>query len=169
MFCDQCGAALQTGQSFCSTCGKQVVGSVSWNQPRPGRVQSHTRLLGILWLAISAFHVIGGVVLLVIANTIFGRFHDFEGPAQHAPSFLHPLLTCIAILVLAKAAFGFFAGWGLLQSAAWGRTMALVLGFVALFSVPIGTALGIYTLWVLLPAESEREYARQVEMREHAV
>jgi hypothetical protein len=40
---------------------------------------------------------------------------------------------------------------------------------VALFSVPIGTALGVYTLWVLLPAESEREYARQVEMRETAV
>jgi len=26
--------------------------------------------------------------------------------------------------------------------------------------VPLGTALGIYTLWVLLPAESEAEYAK---------
>jgi hypothetical protein len=29
---------------------------------------------------------------------------------------------------------------------------------VALLSVPIGTAIGIYTLWVLLPAQSEGEY-----------
>jgi len=25
-------------------------------------------------------------------------------------------------------------------------------------NVPLGTALGIYTLWVLLPAKSEQEY-----------
>lgn len=34
----------------------------------------------------------------------------------------------------------------------------LVLAFLALFHVPFGTALGIYSLWVLLPSESEREY-----------
>jgi hypothetical protein len=34
----------------------------------------------------------------------------------------------------------------------------LVVGFVALLSVPIGTALGIYTLWVLLPSQSDDEY-----------
>jgi hypothetical protein len=27
-----------------------------------------------------------------------------------------------------------------------------------LINFPLGSALGIYTLWVLLPAESEREY-----------
>jgi hypothetical protein len=32
------------------------------------------------------------------------------------------------------------------------------MGFVALLNVPIGTALGIYTLWVLLPAQSDEEY-----------
>jgi hypothetical protein len=29
---------------------------------------------------------------------------------------------------------------------------------VALLNVPLGTALGIYTLWVLLPAQSDEEY-----------
>jgi hypothetical protein len=33
-----------------------------------------------------------------------------------------------------------------------------VVGFLALLNVPIGTALGIYTLWVLLPAQSDDEY-----------
>ena len=61
-------------------------------------------------------------------------------------------------LILAKAAAGFFAGWGLLQKEDWARTVALVVGFVALLNVPIGTALGIYTLWVLLPTQSDDEY-----------
>jgi hypothetical protein len=33
-----------------------------------------------------------------------------------------------------------------------------VLAFVELIHVPFGTALGIYTLWVLLPSQSDDEY-----------
>jgi len=37
-----------------------------------------------------------------------------------------------------------------------------VLAFPSLlFNVPFGTALGIYTLWVLLPAESDVEYEKE--------
>ncbi|MGH9814978.1 MAG: hypothetical protein ACRD6I_02770, partial [Candidatus Acidiferrales bacterium] len=50
------------------------------------------------------------------------------------------------------------AGYGLMQREPWGRTLALVMGLLALLSVPFGTALGIYTLIVLLPARSEAEY-----------
>ena len=65
----------------------------------------------------------------------------------------------MAILLFAKAGLGFVAGWGLLQQEKWARTLALVLAFVSLFTnIPFGTALGVYTMWVLLPAESEREY-----------
>ena len=31
-------------------------------------------------------------------------------------------------------------------------------GGLNLVDIPFGTALGIYTLWVLIPEESEREY-----------
>jgi hypothetical protein len=33
-----------------------------------------------------------------------------------------------------------------------------VLAFISLFNVPFGTALGVYTLWVLLPGSSQEEY-----------
>jgi hypothetical protein len=42
----------------------------------------------------------------------------------------------------------------------WARTTAIVIGILALFHPPFGTALGIYTLWVLLPGESAAEYDR---------
>jgi glucose uptake protein GlcU len=55
---------------------------------------------------------------------------------------------------------GILAGWGLMDRQPWARTLAIVLGCIALMKISIGTALGIYTLWVLLPAESEQEYRR---------
>ena len=158
MFCDGCGATVQSGQRFCNSCGKQIVGPVSIAQPRPGRVQGHVRLLGLFWIAFSAFNTVGGIVLYIIANTVFSRMHEFgapEGPAY----FLRPLLSVIAILLVAKAALGFIAGWGLLQYERWARILALILGFISLFTnIPFGTALGIYTMWVLLSSDSEREY-----------
>jgi len=36
--------------------------------------------------------------------------------------------------------------------------LTIIFGAVSLIDIPFGTAIGIYSLWVLLPAESEREY-----------
>jgi len=155
MYCDQCGTQLQTGQQACPRCGKQVLGLVY----RRNRVQEHVRLVGILWMAYSAFSVIGGLVLIIVARTLFGGGLQFSGgPPPEVTAWLRPLLTFVAGILLLKAAAGFIAGWGLLQREPWARVLTLIVGFVSLFNVPIGTALGIYTLWVLLPTQSDEEY-----------
>lgn len=159
MFCDACGAGLQTGQAFCPKCGKEVRVGFSVAYPRPDRVREHVRLVGILWLAYSAFHVVGGMVLSILARTIFSHNGHSAGPG---PFFLHSLFAFLGLLLLAKALLGVIAGWGLLQRESWGRVLVLILAFIALLDPPLGTVLGIYTLWVLLPAESEKQYMQQV-------
>ena len=161
MFCDKCGNALQPDQRFCSRCGKEFVVASAIGFARPSRVQRHIRMLGILWLAFSAWNVIGAIVLLVLANTIFLHI-PASGMMSDSPTWLHPFLSSLGFLVAGKAAAGFLVGWGLLQREAWARILTIVMAFVALFNIPFGTALGIYTLWVLLPAESDVEYQQEV-------
>lgn len=160
MFCDGCGTAVQPGQAFCSSCGKQIVGTIAPN-PQPGRVQRHLHLLGILWLAYSAFNTLGGLVLLILGNVLFPHLHEMRDVPPDVPAgFLTALFSTLGIIILAKAAFGFFAGWGLLQREPWARTVVLILAFISLFTnIPIGTAMGVYTMWVLLPASADQEYA----------
>jgi hypothetical protein len=156
MFCDQCGTQLQSGASHCGRCGKAVLGSV---ELRGSRVREHVRLVGILWIAYSALHLVGGVAAIVVAETIFGgAIHIPGGPPPEITVWLRPIISIVGWLLVVKAAAGFLAGWGLLQREEWARTLALVMGFIALLSIPIGTALGIYTLWVLLPSQSDEEY-----------
>jgi hypothetical protein len=165
MFCDGCGTVVQPGQAFCSKCGKQIIGTIAVMPSPAGRVEQHIHLLGILWLAISAFNTIGGVVLLIIGNTLFAHMNEMGVPTQVPRGFLTALLTTIGIVVLAKAALGFLAGWGLLQRESWGRILGIVLAFISLFNIPFGTAIGVYTLWVLLPGPSQREYDAMIAAR----
>lgn len=152
MFCERCGTKLADAQSFCPVCGK-AMGRVPL-MPTQSRIAGHVRLLGILWLAISAVRLIPGVVLLAFFSGDFG----FMPP--HVSDFVRGLLQIIGVLVLVEGALGLVAGWGLLERRPWARMLTLILGCINLIKLPFGTALGIYTLWVLLPAQSEEEYAQ---------
>ena len=166
MFCDGCGAAVQAGQAYCNKCGKQILGPVAVAQPYHGRVQQHGHLLGILWLAISAFNAIGGVVLLILGTTFFPHLRELDKVPSDVPvGFLSSLFTTLGILILGKAACGFLAGWGLMKHESWARVVSLVLAFISLFNIPFGTAIGVYTMWVLLPGDSQREYDALVAAR----
>jgi hypothetical protein len=162
MFCDGCGSPVQAGQGFCSKCGKAIVGPVSIARPMRGRVENHAHLLGILWLAFSALNAVGGVILLIVSGTLIPHLHEMGAPPQMPTGFLGSLLSALGIVILAKAALGFIAGYGLTRHEAWARIIALVLAFISLFNIPFGTAIGVYTMWVLLPSESQREYERLV-------
>jgi hypothetical protein len=124
--------------------------------PVKGRIAGHVRLLGILWLASAAVHLIPGFFLLAF-------FHRGSGGIlpPEAPLFINGLLHMVGVFLLGMAVASLLAGWGLLERQPWARTLAIVLACFSLIKIPFGTALGIYTLWVLLPAASEEEY-RQI-------
>jgi len=50
------------------------------------------------------------------------------------------------------------AGWGLLERAQWGRVLAIIAGILALIRFPLGTALGIATLVILLGSRNSALY-----------
>jgi hypothetical protein len=123
--------------------------------PVHSRLAGHVRLLGIIWVAISAFRLLPGIFLL--------SFFHHRGPLMplDLPFFVPGLLRLVGALFLAGGLVGLIAGWGLLARQPWARMLAIVLGCINLVDMPFGTALGIYTLWVLLPTAAEEEY-RQI-------
>jgi len=158
MYCDRCGTQLQESQAYCPRCGKQA-GSVPL-MPVRSRLAGHVRLLGILWLAISVFSLLPGIVLL----TIFGHAGYWWGGFSGFPYFVPGLMRFIGLLFLGGGVLGIITGWGLLEHQPWARMLAIVLGVFRLLEPPFGTALGIYTLWVLLPSGSEEEYRRMARV-----
>ena len=77
-----------------------------------------------------------------------------------APYFVHDIARVVGTAFVLTGVAGLIAGWGLYERRPWARVLAIVLAFLSLFHPPFGTAIGIYTLWVLLPAASDAEYQR---------
>jgi len=152
MFCNRCGGELQPDFVACPRCGRRIGDPVS--ALAQSRLERHLHTLGILWMAVSGLFLIPAVLLMV-----FGRGAHFVLHRQEALPHLFALFMSVAggsLLLL--AAGGICVGLGLMQHLPWARAAAIIMGVLALFHPPFGTALGIYTLWVLLADEHGDEY-----------
>jgi hypothetical protein len=111
-------------------------------------MNSHVNLLGILQLTWGGMGLLLGASLLLLAAGAVAI-------ARTTPDPLTAGFTALLFVVFATAlALGgwanAWAGRALRQHRAPGRTGALVLAVMNLFVLPFGTALAIYTFWVLL-------------------
>lgn len=168
MFCDGCGSTLNPGMQFCNTCGKRIVQAAG---PQPvqavaaaqDRVRRNLQLLAVLWLVFGIFRLLNMFWLLafgrLILPAIFGSTNHWGWPMGDSWNWFLPfgLMSAGAFAAIFGVAYLILA-WALHERRPWARTYGLVLGFLVLLRIPFGTALGIYTLWVLLPESSRREY-----------
>lgn len=171
MFCDRCGTQLGSGAQFCTSCGKAVAPgtippAVSAVMPASqDRVRRHIHLLATLWLVNGILRLIGVTWFMLFGTMFFPWLREHMGsgawplgPGWGFDSFLSGGFFSVGIFL------GFFGllhlalAWGLFERQPWARVLGLVLGILALLRFPLGTALGIYTLWVLAPEQSAREY-----------
>jgi hypothetical protein len=158
MYCEKCGMQLQDGARFCAGCGRALAATAP--RTSSGRVSRHVRLLAVLWLAAGALRLVCAAAIYMV-----GRFVVMNIAMPGLPSGLAGgMISLVGSFFLLKAILAFVAGWGLLEFQPWARMYTLVLGFIALLFPPFSTALGIYTLWVLLPEQSEREYRAMAQV-----
>jgi len=116
------------------------------NQLSEGRIRYHARILGWLHIALNA-------LTLVLGCFVFALLLGIGAIADDPIAFgiLGVTGTVTGALLVLLALPGIVAGYGLLLRRNWGRLLALVVGFLGLANFPLGTALGIYTFWALLP------------------
>ncbi|HEV2136416.1 MAG TPA: hypothetical protein VGR47_19490 [Terracidiphilus sp.] len=121
------------------------------------------KALGILWFVYAGLTLLGGIVGLTFMKAIFfGGFGPWMHPWMHGgppPTWFFPaLMPFLWVLVAGRAVLAVVAGWGLLEHAQWGRIVAIIAAIFSLLKFPFGTALGIFTLIVLLGYTNSRLY-----------
>jgi len=128
-------------------------------------LKTHLNIMGILWAVYGAFRIVMAAWTLVFSHFMLPMLVQFFPREDGRPLFplfhlLHGFYVFIAVYSILTGILGIWAAWAILRHEPWGRTLALIAGFVSLISIPFGTAIGVYTIIILLPSSAVQAYER---------
>ncbi|MBZ5594124.1 MAG: hypothetical protein LAP39_17930 [Acidobacteriia bacterium] len=118
----------------------------------------HVKILGILHVVYGMLGVLAGIIVMLVFGGLAGLVSvaDHSRDAKVAIPILGGIGAFVFVLLLVLSLPGIIAGFGLIELQPWARMLTIVLSALELMSVPFGTALGIYGLWVLLSPGGEQ-------------
>jgi hypothetical protein len=123
--------------------------------------RSQIRALAIVWFAYAGLALVVTFFGLAFAKAFFsgafgGWMHGPMPPAWIIP----PLIHFTWLVLIFRTALAAAAGWGLMEHTQWGRIVAIVAAIINLIHFPFGTALGIWTLIMLIGYQNCTIYER---------
>jgi len=121
-------------------------------------MKKHITILGALYIASGCLQVL--IAMIVFTLVVGGGILSCDDEAIAVTSAVGSTIASFLVLL---AAPGIIGGIGLLKYRRWSRILVLILGCLNLFSIPLGTALGVYTIWVMMQDETTELFRTPAE------
>jgi hypothetical protein len=118
----------------------------------------HVRIVSILQIVVGVLGVLAGLFVLALfgfGGAMAGLAGQNDPEALVAAPILGVIGVALFLFILLASVPGIVAGIGLLKFKPWSRILTIVVSALNLMNVPLGTALGVYSLWVLLNQDVE--------------
>lgn len=112
-------------------------------------MEKHINVVASLRIGFSLLGILLGVLFYIIFYFV-GDFVD-DPDAELA---LTIIANVFAVLIVIVCVPGILAGIGLFKRKEWARILTLIISVIDLFNVPIGTAIGAYSIWALVQPET---------------
>lgn len=113
-------------------------------------MNSHIRAVAMLHIVFGALGTLTGAIAFIAI--MFGGV--LSGDAQ-AMGILGIVAVFVVTLLTILSLPSIIGGIGCLNGRRWGRIVLIVVSALDLLNFPIGTAIGGYSLWVLLNGETD--------------
>lgn len=113
-------------------------------------MENHKKILGILYVVSGSLTMLVIFGISMLATTIMALVaHNVDPQDAAIMELVARLLQLLPVIIVVFFSIpSIIAGIGLLYKQSWALILALILGCFKLFSFPLGTALGVYTIWV---------------------
>ena len=125
-------------------------------------MEKHVNVVAALHIGLSIFGISIALIVAIILN--------FAGSFITDPTAVKivPIITGIVVWVVIFFSIpGIIAGIGLFRRKEWARILTLILSVIKLMNIPIGTAVGVYSIWVLVQYETTALF-KKLPPQEHA-
>ena len=122
-------------------------------------MEKHVTLVGALQIGYNALGVLAAMAtfLLIVGGGLLGGLISGEEDIVIPITFF--VGTAVSMWLLIVSVPGIIGGIGVLRHQSWARFLILVLSVLELFSIPIGTAVGVYSIWALVQNETAKLFA----------
>ncbi len=114
-------------------------------------MDKHVTAVGAIFIAFGALGVC--VALIILVAVVGGGLLSGDEEAMWITSIVGLSIAGPLLLIEPLKIVG---GIALLQHRRWARVLVLVLSFLSLIHIPIGTAYSIYAIWVLMKDDTVR-------------
>lgn len=118
-------------------------------------METHLRAVGYLNLMLGALSALVCLVILVLFGGPSGVLLINARQGSSVTTTEGFITACVMIYLFLLAGPLIALGIGLLKFRQWARNLGTILSIFSLAVIPIGTAVGVYTLWVMMSFEVE--------------
>lgn len=118
-------------------------------------MEKHVNVVAALQIGLSILTIITGVIIYII----FFLVGDFT-EEQEAKFVLSIVANVLIIFFVVLSIPGIIAGIGLFKRKEWARILTLIISVLELFNFPLGTAVGVYSIWALVQPEIVEEFKK---------
>jgi hypothetical protein len=120
------------------------------------RMEKHVTIVASLQIGFSALGILAAIIVFIVLRNVWAIVDDYE-----AQRVLHIVAAWVPLFLIIISLPGLIAGIGLFLRQGWARILSLIVAAFGLLNIPIGTALGIYTIWVLVQPETTKLFNPQ--------
>ncbi len=123
---------------------------------------SHVDFVGVLFIVWGLLTTLVGLSTLALgvgAVALIASASQGGGGGRMAAGLTAFVFAALAVIAILWGAAHVVVGMPLRRRKPWAGLLALMLGSIDLVLLPYGTALGIYTLWVLLNEQGKGLFA----------
>ena len=111
-------------------------------------MQKHINVVAALHIGLSILTIIIGLIIYVVL------FFAGDISGDHEAQFVLSIIANVLIIFFTILSIpGIIAGIGLFKRKEWARILALIISVLDLFNFPLGTAVGVYSIWALVQTE----------------
>jgi len=113
-------------------------------------MKQHVSFVGALHVGFGVLGLLGALAIYLLLRFAIG-YVEYDPVASQLIPFVGNFITLVIIFF---SSLGIIGGIGLFSYRSWARILVLIVSAINCLNVPVGTAKGVYSIWVLMQKET---------------
>ncbi|MBT8387349.1 MAG: hypothetical protein KJO12_08040 [Ignavibacteria bacterium] len=115
------------------------------------KMEKHLTVVAALQVGFSILGILAAIIVYTVLRSVIHMADDPE-----AARILAIVARWVSLFLLIISIPGLIGGIGLFMKKSWARILVLIISVFDLLNIPIGTAIAVYTIWVLVQDDTAK-------------